>query len=151
MRTHSSSVVITRVRRLAVSASAIGLCSLAGWTVRVRHDVGCTGGSTAIAPCSGTADTLFASGSGERSFQVSNNGANALTYTPSCAVTAPLASCAISPATVTVPANGVGGVAVTYTASSTGSGGTVTVALDGGGEDQVATVIAVTAVSASAP
>ena len=107
--------------------------------------VGCAGGATTITPCGTSADTLSASATGTRTFTIHNSSATDHTYRPSCAVTSPLASCAITPSMLVVPAGGSVAVAVSYAASNaTAAGqGRVAVAIDGGAPDQVATVIAV--------
>lgn len=128
---------------------------------RVTHladqvsQVACSGGVTIITPCGTSADTLGASATGERTFSVENNSTASHTYTPSCSVTTPLASCTVTPSVLVVPADSSAAVSVRYVASGTvaaAARGTVTIAVDGGAPDQVATVIAVgTVATATAP
>jgi hypothetical protein len=112
---------------------------------RAMLQIACTGGATAITPCGTSADTLTPFGTGMRTFSISNGSATDHTYTPSCAVTTPLASCSVVPSVLVVPAGGSASIAVSYTASSATATnpGTVTVAVDGGVPDQVATIVAV--------
>jgi hypothetical protein len=149
MRIYGRSVVLAHRRHVAVGTIAIGICSLAAWRAPSPPAVGCSSGSTSIAPCSGSADTLIASAAGQRTFAVLNSGPSAITYTPSCEVTASVASCTTDQATITVPADSTGSVTVFYAAGSTSADGTVILALDGGGDDLVATVITISTRSAS--
>jgi hypothetical protein len=149
MATRTYRSVAGRYRWSLLGSIAFGICLLAGWRAPTRDTVGCVGAATTIAPCLGSADTLFASATGQRSFTVTNGESNALTYTSSCAVTSSVSSCTVDQAAITVPAGGAAGFTVLYTASSSSADGTVTVALDGGGSDQVAAVIAVTTSTAS--
>ncbi len=116
------------------------------------QQIACAGGATTISPCGTSVDTLMPSATGMRPFVVQNASATDHTYMPSCAVTPPLTSCTMTPNVLVVPAGGSGSIAVTYSASSATAAaqGTVTVVVDGGASDLVATIVAVGTVPSAA-
>jgi hypothetical protein len=148
-------VRLRRVVTFCIGSAVVGALLAASPSSQVRLDssaqraavrqVGCTGGATAITPCGTSADTLAPSSIGQRTFSVTNGSGTDHTYTPSCTATLPVASCSVVPSVLIVPADSSASIAVSYTASSATATnpGTVTVAVDGGVPDQVATTIAV--------
>lgn len=151
----------THLKGVALLVTLCGLlCALLVFVPRVRAEardipaqqVGCANGATTITPCGTSVDTLMPSAIGIRPFFVHNTSATDHTYSPSCVAALPLASCTVTPSVLVVPANDSAAIAVTYVASgATAAAQTgVTVFVDGGAPDQVATTVNVLPAAESA-
>lgn len=112
------------------------------------QDPTCAGGQSTIAPCTGAADTVVASGTGQVTFIIANAGTSDHSYTMSCAYTDPLTACTAAPSTVVVPAGGTSSVTAAYTVAAAQGTATVAVSADGGAPDQVSATATIYVVAA---